>query len=325
MAQTKQRKTQRKAPRKTPQKTQRRKSRQSSRTATRHQSLAKRWRRASLWQRIKIVLITVVALVCTVALVTGTIWFVEWRHSVQAAEARQLQLAQDYGFNPGNIISDGQFFNGNAMSESEVQSFLDEQGAACTDASCLKSKTFDTTDQPADAYCNAYEGKKGERAAAIIVKSARACGISPKVLLTVMQKEQHLVTATNVTDFQYQAAMGLSCPDSANCDPKYAGFFRQVYGAAQRYQYYVAHESQYGYQAKTLNYVQYHPNAACGGTEVYIENKATALLYIYTPYQPNTAALAAGNGEGDSCSSYGNRNFSLIYTSWFGTARSSSS
>ena len=61
--------------------------------------------------------------------------------------------------------------------------------------------------------------------------------------------------------------------------------------------------------------------AGCGGSDVYIENKATALLYIYTPYQPNEAALAAGAGEGDSCSSYGNRNFSIIYRGWFGDAR----
>ena len=33
------------------------------------------------------------------------------------------------------------------------------------------------------------------------------------------------------------------------------------------------------------------------------------------------AALEAGTGEGDACSSYGNRNFSLIYTDWFGNPR----
>ena len=96
----------------------------------------------------------------------------------------------------------------------------------------------------------------------------------------------------------------MNCPDTADCDPTYAGFFRQVYGAAKRYRYYLEHEEQYGYTAHNLNYIQYHPNAACGGAQVYIENKATALLYIYTPYQPNIAALAAGNGTGDSCSSY---------------------
>ena len=47
----------------------------------------------------------------------------------------------------------------------------------------------------------------------------------------------------------------------------------------------------------------------------------TALLYIYTPYQPNEAALKAGAGEGDACSTYGNRNFAIIYNSMFGNPR----
>lgn len=73
--------------------------------------------------------------------------------------------------------------------------------------------------------------------------------------------------------------------------------------------------------AGALNYVRYNPNAGCGGSDVYIENKATALLYIYTPYQPNEAALKAGAGEGDACSTYGNRNFAIIYNSMFGNPR----
>ena len=128
----------------------------------------------------------------------------------------------------GNIISDGQFFNGYAMSRTEVQSFLDEHGGDCTGTGCLKNRTFDTTDQPDDRYCDGYDGAKGETAATIIDKSSRSCGISQKVLLTVLQKEQQLVTASKPTDFQFKAAMGLSCPDDNDCDPQYAGFFRQV-------------------------------------------------------------------------------------------------
>ena len=187
------------------------------------------------------------------------------------------------------------------MSQAEVQSFLDTQGGS------LAAMTFDTSNESGEGLCADYTGTKGESAAAIIDQSARACKVSQKVLLTVMQKEQHLVTAVNPSNYQLMAAMGLNCPDTADCDPTYAGFFRQVYGAAKRYRYYLEHEEQYGYTAHNLNY---------------IENKATALLYIYTPYQPNIAALAAGNGTGDSCSSYGNRNFALIYTSWFGSPRS---
>ena len=264
---------------------------------------------------------TLLVIIIAIALVVGLVRFVSWRVEVGQAEKTQNQLQVQYDFNPGNIISDGQFFNGNALSEAQVRSFIEEQGAACSGERCLKTMTFDTESQSANEYCEAYEGGKNESAAAIIYKSGKACEVSQKVLLTVLQKEQHLLTATDPSDFQYKSAMGLSCPDDANCDPEYAGFFKQVYGAAKRYQYYVQHEDDYGYHAGALNYIQYHPNAECGGTNVYIENKATALLYIYTPYQPNTAALEAGAGEGDACSSYGNRNFAIIYSSWFGNPR----
>ncbi|KFI45626.1 hypothetical protein BBOH_0961 [Bifidobacterium bohemicum DSM 22767] len=266
--------------------------------------------------------IGIVAVICAMALVMGLTRLIQWHVEVTEAQRRQEQLTRQYDFNPGQIISDAQFFNADAMNAAEVQAFLDKQNPSCTAANCLKNKTFDTTTMPVSNLCpGEYKGAKAERAGDIITKSARACGISEKVLLTILQKEQHLVSATNPSDFQYKSAMGLSCPDDADCDPQYAGFFRQVYGSARRFKYYQAHEGQYGYHAGTLNYVQYHPNKGCGGSQVYIVNQATAMLYIYTPYQPNTAALKAGGGEGDACSSYGNRNFALIYNGWFGDPR----
>ena len=192
---------------------------------------------------------TLLVIIIAIALVVGLVRFVSWRVEVGQAEKTQNQLQAQYDFNPGNIISDGQFFNGNALSEAQVRSFIEEQGAACSGERCLKTMTFDTESQSANEYCEAYEGGKNESAAAIIYKSGKACGVSQKVLLTVLQKEQHLLTATDPSDFQYKSAMGLSCPDDANCDPEYAGFFKQVYGAAKRYQYYVQHEDDYGYHA----------------------------------------------------------------------------
>lgn len=279
------------------------------------------WRKANLKKRAGMVTATVVAATAAIAIIVGLVHFVNWRMQVSEAKATQIALQSLYDFNPGNIISDGAFFNGNALSEQQVQTILDQQGVACNGEHCLKSMTFATQSQAADEYCQAYKGGQNESAAAIIYKAGNACGISQKVLLTVLQKEQHLLTATNPSDFQFKSAMGLSCPDDASCDPKYAGFFNQVYGAAKRYQYYVRNESQYNYHAGTLNYVQYNPDETCGGSNVYIENKATALLYIYTPYQPNEAALKAGAGEGDTCSTYGNRNFVIIYNSMFGNPR----
>jgi uncharacterized protein with LGFP repeats len=56
---------------------------------------------------------------------------------------------------------------------------------------------------------------------------------------------------------------------------------------------------------------------------VYIANKATAALYYYTPYQPTQTALDAGYGSSpDHCASYGNRNFFLYFTDWFGSTGS---
>ena len=197
------------------------------------------WKKANTPKRILIVGKTLIASIVALALIVGLVRFVGWRVQVDEAVASQKQLQTQYDFNPGNIISDGLFFNGNALSEQQVNAIIEKQGAACSGEKCLKSMTFSTESQPANEYCEAYEGEPNESAAAIIYKSGKACDISQKVLLTVLQKEQHLLTATDPSDFQFKSAMGLSCPDDANCDPEYAGFFKQVYGAAKRYQYYV--------------------------------------------------------------------------------------
>lgn len=267
------------------------------------------------------ILIIAIASVVVVALIASLGWFVYWQNKKNQAIAAQNLIAAQYDFNPGFIIADDQFFDANSMSEKQIQHFLEEKGAKCSGNNCIATMQVDTKTQAQDNECAAYQGAKGERISTIIAKSASACGISPKVLLTMLQKEQHLVTATEPTDFQIEAAMGLSCPDHDSCDPKYAGIFNQIFGAAKRFRYYINHMDDYDYAPNTFNDIAYSPNAQCGTSSVYIENQATALLYIYTPYQPNTAALKAGAGEGDSCSAYGNRNFSIIYTNWFGSPR----
>ncbi len=296
--------------------------RQQSRARRSFATLAARWKGGSGVERATMAAFGALAAVVAIALVVAIGNVITGRVELSEAKARQVELTEAYDFNPGDIISDGQFFDGDAMDEAQVQAFLDEQGAACTKDSCLRARRFKVERRAANDYCREYPGaKNGQSAAAIITAAAQACDVSPKVLLTMLQKEQQLVTATNPKEFQFTSAMGLSCPDDDHCDPEYAGFFRQVFGSAERYQYYVRHEDRYGFHAGRLNFVRFNPDVACGGANVYIENKATALLYIYTPYQPNDAALAAGAGEGDDCSTYGNRNFSIIYSNWFGDPR----
>ena len=259
------------------------------------------------------------AIVLVVALCILAVRFVSYRLMVGRVIRHQEELSQEYVFNPGKIITDHRFHDTVDMNADDVQAFLNNHEASCNGSTCLRSLQMDVPDRPGDGLCDAYKGGKRQSAAQIIDGAARSCGISQKVLLTMLQKEQHLV-ATNhpPTQVQLRSAMGLSCPDDADCDTRYAGFFNQVYGAAHRFRYYQAHRDQYAYQTKALNDVRFSPDVSCGSGKVYIENDATALLYIYTPYQPNEAALQAGDGEGDRCSSYGNRNFVIIYNNWFG-------
>jgi hypothetical protein len=138
-----------------------------------------------------------------------------------------------------------------------------------------------------------------------------------------MQKEQSLVTNTGSTLYamRYQKTMGYACPDTAPCDTQYYGFQNQVYSAARRFQQYAASPASFGYRAGRTHNLLFNPNRVCGSSPVFVQNQATANLYIYTPYQPNAAALAAGYGSGDGCSAYGNRNFWLYYTDWFGSTQ----
>ncbi|MDT7513111.1 hemagglutinin [Bifidobacterium sp. H1HS10N] len=259
------------------------------------------------------------AIVLVVALCVLAVRFVSYRLMVGRVIRHQEELSQEYVFNPGKIITDHRFHDTVDMNADDVQDFLNKHEASCSGSTCLRSLQMDVPDRPGDGLCDAYKGGKRQSAAQIIDGAARSCGISQKVLLTMLQKEQHLVaTNQSPTQVQLKSAMGLSCPDDADCDTRYAGFFNQVYGAAHRFRYYQAHRDQYAYQTKALNDVRFSPDASCGSGKVYIENDATALLYIYTPYQPNEAALQAGDGEGDRCSSYGNRNFVIIYNNWFG-------
>ncbi|MGY1708214.1 LGFP repeat-containing protein [Geodermatophilus sp. SYSU D00758] len=242
---------------------------------------------------------------------------------VPADTARAADLRY---FDPGNIISDAVFWDALAMDAPAIQAFLEAKGARCvrgTDGSpCLKDHVQDTVDRAADDLCDGYRGAARESAATIIAKVARSCSTNPRVLLVLLQKEQSLVSGTNPSATRYQKATGFACPDTAPCDLLYAGFVNQLYSAARQYQRYAAQPTSYGYRAGRVNSILYHPNSGCGRSDVYIVNQATAGLYNYTPYRPNQAALAAGYGTGDPCSSYGNRNFWNYFTDWFGSTQS---
>jgi hypothetical protein len=236
------------------------------------------------------------------------------------AEAANASL-----FDPGFIISDAAFFDNGAMTTSQVQSFLNAKVPTCratTGPACLKSYTEDTRAIAAadPSTCGALSAKTDQTSAQIITAISNACGISPRVLVVLLEKEQGLVSSSAPSTRNYTFATGWGCPDTADCQRLHTGLFNQLYKAAWQLKWYGNPGGSFTWiKVGQSNFIRYHPNASCGGTNVVIKNRATAALYYYTPYQPNAAALGNLYGVGNGCSAYGNRNFWRMYSDWFGS------
>lgn len=259
--------------------------------------------------------------------------------AASAADAREYKA--------GRIIDDSVFTNTNAMSVEQIQAFLDSKMPSCdtygTGGGTYTNRNWiednlgisppyrcvrdyrENPDTGANNYGTWTNPAGSLSSAELIYRYSRQFNINPQVLIVTLQKENGLITDNIPIPRQYQQAMGFGCPDHVApgqpvCDPAYNSFSNQLYQAARHFR---------GYMDRTLTIVPFtvgwydvmwHPDLGrCGTGPVYIENKATAALYSYTPYQPNDAAKNAQYGYGNSCSAYGNRNFYLYFTDWFGT------
>lgn len=267
-------------------------------------------------------------------LLTGLAFF-----TLQPAKAEAVTASQ---WQAGRIIDDNRFFNSNTMDANSIQQFLNAKVPTCdtngtqiysgstTRAqhgtsrgypppyTCLKDYRQDTPSKSAETGLCGFYGGGNNSAAEIIYHVSRTCGINPQVLIVLLQKEQSLITDDWPWSIQYRSATGYGCPDTAPCDAQYYGFFNQVWNAARQFKRYARDAHIYNHRANATSFVQYNPNAGCGGTNVFMQSQGTANLYNYTPYQPNQAALNNLYGLGDGCSAYGNRNFWRMYNDWFG-------
>lgn len=259
-------------------------------------------------------------------------------NSINPSVAINAQAASSSDFRAGNIISDGVFYNGNSMSAGEIQAFLNSKVPRCTLGDpgrpaggiytfpngsqtllankCLRDYYELIPNLPGDSFCAPISGGNLS-AAELIQRIGSSCNVSQKVLLVLLEKEQSLVTDSFPAKSQMDRATGFNCPDTAPCNSASAGLFKQVYSAARQFQVYGTGVFTW-YPVGSTTAIRFHPNVACGASPVYIQNRATAALYYYTPYQPNAAAINNLYGTGDSCSSYGNRNFWRMFTDWFG-------
>jgi len=195
-------------------------------------------------------------------------------------------------FNPALVISNDNMRAYDSMSQRDIQAFLNSQ------AGPLKSLSFARHD-------------KGTTAAAstIIWEACQAWHISPRVMLTMLQKEQSLLTRKTLVAGDHGTldwAVGMGCPDSSPRVEKYRGFGNQLWYAAQRLDGYGEHKN-----GSTIPLWK-APYVVIAGVKT--ANLATYKLYIYNP--SIGAKTPYGDLSGQECG--GNANFWKIYRKYFG-------
>jgi hypothetical protein len=198
-------------------------------------------------------------------------------------------------FNPALIVSDGSMRASDCLSQQGVQDFLAAQKGPL--------KSLVTTD---------YAGKK-KPASQIIFEACKQWHISPRVMLTMLQKEQSLLTRTSLATNTLSRAIGAGCPNGST--NKYPGFGQQMWYGARLLDGYG--EGKNGstvalYKAGIyVTDIYQKPNV-----KVYVSNLSTYKLYIYNP------SIGAKTPYGDlskqSSTVSGNANFWMIYRKYFG-------
>ncbi len=163
-------------------------------------------------------------------------------------------------YDPGNLISDAEFTNSQALDAGGVQSFLNARGGT-------RLRTF---------------SERGRTAAQIIADAARNNGINPIVILATIQKEESLVDSNINFDYRVNWAMGYGVCDSCSLDDpdviKYRGFTNQIdngtWQLKRNYSYWAANGSDYNVGSTMI----------IDDLAVRFSNRATSALYRYTPH-----------------------------------------
>jgi len=200
---------------------------------------------------------------------------------------------------PDYILSDANLRAKNSMSAAEIQAYLSSQPGPLKN---LVTSDYDkvittSSNQPNVNLTPDNDGVK-KSAAQIIWEACQAYDISPMAMLTMLQKEQSLLTRTSLTPTTLARAVGAGCSDAKT--NRFPGFGNQIWHGARLL-------DAYGEPGKSASYVDlYHPGISVWdiyrnpNVKVYPANIATYKLYIYNP------------------SIGGNTNFYNIYKERFG-------
>jgi hypothetical protein len=207
-------------------------------------------------------------------------------------------------FNPAKIISDDNMRAYDCLSKADIQAFL------ATQKGPLKSLSFPRHDKGTT-----------DTASAIISEACAAWHISPKVMLTMLQKEQSLLTRTTLVTGSKGTldwAVGMGCPDGSARLEKYRGFGNQIWYAAMRL-------DGYGEAGKSSVPVWHSGLAYSVGSVVsgkaktvklVAANISTYKLYVYNPSIGVDTKYYGDMSKAPGLS--GNSNFWTIYRRFFG-------
>lgn len=244
-------------------------------------------------------------------------------------------------YDSDRIIDNTLFLDAKSMSAQQIQSFLNDRGGQ------LASRSFildcDAAGQQAKSMYISVGAPCGQNSSSanIIYYASQVYGVSPKVILATLQKEQSLITATNPTDRQYAQAMGYACPTSGDCNSS-SNFFWQIDNGTWVLRYH--------YERANGNFSWWNPSSTwtCGteknlykpnlyprqnvdfydtnGTKyatVYIQNAATSAFYCYTPHVYNNPQGLYGRAPYGTTGLYysGSYNFVSAYNLWFGSTQ----
>ena len=214
-----------------------------------------------------------------------------WGLGNGSAKAATTYLSYD-------LINNSVFINSSIMSQSSIQSFLNDKN------SYLRNHSYQEV--CSNNYMKAHYAHCGQTVLAsyIIRDAAVAYNLSPRVIMATMQKEESLITAQNPTSSQINFAMGYACPDSGGCGAV-SGFFNQVdwgtwqlrlnYARSNGDNSWLGTDSYVGYACPnaTAYYstglypgrsVTFYDDYGTAYTTITLANAATASMYCYTPH-----------------------------------------
>lgn len=172
------------------------------------------------------------------------------------------------------LLEDDALRGGRQVTVEKVQAFLQREGS----------------------YLARHKDRRGRSAARVIVESSRAHGVNPVYMLARIQTESQLVESGSSRNLE--AATGCACPDGSACGRAEAGFVNQVECAAELVEDYYGELAREG--ETRSGWAVGRGKSTLDPCAIKPANRATAVLYTYTPWVGAGGRQCRRSGVGGS-------------------------